>query len=113
RGIAVVALIAAVKLVLQFYASGFYGFFIDELYYLACGQHLAWGYVDQPPLIAAIAHVSRAAFGESLRGIRFLPVLAGAVKVVFTALLAREIGAGRFAQVLAALCVLAAPGFLA
>jgi hypothetical protein len=49
---AVVAAVAAVKLLLHLYAGRRYGYFGDELYYLACADHLAWGYVDQPPLVA-------------------------------------------------------------
>jgi len=55
-----VAVLAVVKLLLHLYAGRHYGYFVDELYYLACAQHLDWGYVDQPPLIALIAKKSRA-----------------------------------------------------
>jgi len=55
----VVVWIAAIKLVVHFYAGHHYGYFVDERYYLACGRHLAWGYVDQPPLIALIRHHAR------------------------------------------------------
>lgn len=109
----VVSAIAVIKLTVQLYASGHYGYFVDELYYLACGRHLDFGYVDHPPLIAVIAWFETAVLGESLRAIRFLPVVAGAVAVVLTALVARELGGGRFAQGLAALAVAMAPGFLA
>lgn len=108
-----IACIAAAKLLVHLYAGRHYGYFVDELYYLACGQHLAWGYVDQPPLIAFIARFERAVFGDSLSAIRLLPALSGAAKVIVTALLARELGAGRFGQALAALTLLVAPGFLA
>src|SRR5262249_7140154 len=97
----IVLLIAACKLVVHLYAGNRYGYLGDELYFLACGRHLAWGYVDQPPLIAMIAWVVRHTLGESLLAIRFLPALAGAVEVVLTALIARELGGRRFAQVLA------------
>ena len=50
-----VAVIAAIELALHLYADRKYGYFVDELYYLDCARHLAWGYVDQPPLIAAVA----------------------------------------------------------
>jgi hypothetical protein len=105
--------LAAAKLAVHLYASHKYGYFVDELYYLACGQHLAWGYVDHPPLIAFLTAASRAILGESLPAIRFLPAAAGAATVLLTGLLARELGGGRFAQSLAALAVLVAPGFLA
>jgi len=109
----VVVWIAAIKMAVHFYAGHNYGHFVDELYYLACGRHLAWGYVDQPPLIALIAAVTRVLVGESLRAIRFLPAVAGGAMVLLTGLMARELGGGRFAQGLAALAVLVAPGFLA
>jgi Dolichyl-phosphate-mannose-protein mannosyltransferase len=108
----VVGIIAAVKLALHLYTNRQYGYFVDELYYLACARHLDWGYVDQPPLIAVIAWMEHALLGDSLTAIRFLPALAGAAKVVLTGLIARELGGRRFAQGLAALCVLLAPGFL-
>ena len=110
---AVVAAVAAVKLLLHLYAGRHYGYFADELYYLACARHLAWGYVDQPPLIALVAAIVRVVLGDSLAAIRFLPALAGAGLVFLTGLIARELGGKRFAQGLAALCALAAPGFLA
>src|SRR5215472_11553859 len=108
----IVLLIAACKLVVHFYAGQRYGYLGDELYYMACGRHLDWGYVDQPPLIAIIAWAWRHRLGQSLLAIRFLPALAGAVELVQTALIARELGGRRFAQVLAAITTLTAPGIL-
>jgi hypothetical protein len=108
-----VAAAAAIKLLLHLYAGRRYGFFVDELYYLDCAQHLAWGYVDQPPLIALIAKIARTLFDHSLSGIRLPAALAGAATVLLTGFLARELGGGRFAQGLAALCLLLAPGILA
>lgn len=108
-----VLFLAAAKLALHLYAGRSYGYFVDELYYLACSRHLAWGYVDQPPLIALIARIVTSLFGDSLSGLRLPAALAGAGLVVLAALLAREMGGGRFAQSLAALCVLLAPGYMA
>jgi hypothetical protein len=108
----VVGVIAAVKLALHLYTNRQYGYFVDELYYLACARHLAWGYVDQTPLIAVIAWMERTLLGDSLMAIRFLSAFAGAAKVLLTGLIARELGGRRFAQGLAALCVLLSPGFL-
>jgi 4-amino-4-deoxy-L-arabinose transferase-like glycosyltransferase len=108
----VVLCLAASKLLIHLYANRYYGYFTDELYYLACARHLAWGYVDQPPLIAFTTWLSVLLGGDSLSSIRFLPALAGAGKVVLTGLIARELGGGRFAQGLSALAVLVAPGFL-
>ena len=107
------AAVAAVKLLVHLYAGRHYGFFVDELYYLACAQHLDWGYVDQPPLIALIAKIARSLLGDSLPAIRLFPALAGGSMVLLTGLLARELGGGKFAQGLAALSLLLAPGLLA
>jgi hypothetical protein len=110
-GLAVTA-IALIKLAVHLYAGRSYGYFVDELYYLDCARHLDWGYVDQPPLIAAVTWLVRATLGDSLSAIRLAPALCGAVMVLLTGLIAREMGGGRFAQALAALCVLVAPGLL-
>jgi 4-amino-4-deoxy-L-arabinose transferase-like glycosyltransferase len=108
----VVLSFAACKLLVHLYAGRHYGYFVDELYYLACSRHLDWGYVDQPPLIAAITWIVRSLLGDSLPAIRFLPAVAGAGLVALTALIARELGGNRFAQGLAALAVLIALGFM-
>ena len=110
---AVILCLSACKLLVHLYAGRHYGYFVDELYYLACSRHLDWGYVDQPPLIALIAWIARALLGDSLPAIRFLPAVAGAGEVALTALIARELGGKRYAQGLAALAALAAPGILA
>ncbi len=105
--------LAVAKVLLQFSGIRHYGFFRDELYYMACGEHLAWGYVDQPPLIALLAWLARHLLGNSIFSIRLLPVLAGAAVVFLTGILARELGGGRFAQFLAATAMLFAPAYLA
>jgi hypothetical protein len=112
RGAAIVLSIAAAKLVFHLLIANRYGIFRDELYYLACSEHLDAGYVDQPPLIAFVAWIARHLFGESLIGLRLLPALAGAATVVLTGKLARDLGGGVFAQALAALAAFAAPIFL-
>ncbi|MGH7416186.1 MAG: hypothetical protein ACREKB_00210 [Candidatus Rokuibacteriota bacterium] len=65
-GLAAVLLVAAAKLLLHLVTASRYGYFGDELYFLACGEHLDWGYVDQPPLIAAVAWLVRHTLGTSL-----------------------------------------------
>jgi len=104
--------LALFTLLLHFLTNNRYGYHRDELYFIACGEHLAWGYVDHAPLVPFVARVSRAIFGDSLFGLRFFPALAGALLVFFTGLLARQLGGGRFAQVLAALSALVAPVYL-
>lgn len=92
--------------------NGRYGYFRDELYYAACGQHLAWGYVDHAPLVALIARVSRSLVGDSLPALRFFPALAAGAKVFLSGWMAREMGGRPFAQALAALAVFLSPIFL-
>jgi hypothetical protein len=111
-GPALVVYLAAAKLLFHLLTANRYGIFRDELYYLACGDHLDWGYVDQPSLIGFVAWIARHLFGDSLLGLRLLPALAGAVTVWLAGKITRDIGGGAFAQVLAALAVIAAPVFL-
>ena len=92
--------------------SGRYGFHRDELYFLACARHLAWGYVDQPPLVPALAWLSVHLLGTSPQALRILPALAGGATVVLAGLMARELGGGWRAQVLAALAAATSPVFL-
>src|SRR5271168_2801917 len=105
--------LALARFAIQFAGINHYGFFRDELYYMACGEHLAWGYVDQPPLIALLAWLVRHTMGNSMLALRLLPALAGAATVFLTGVLARELGGSRFAQFLAAAAVLFAPAYLA
>ncbi len=89
-----------------------YGYFRDELYYIACGNHLAWGYVDQPPFSALVIFLVTHTLGDSLFAIRLLPAICGGLLVLLTGLTAREFGAGRFGQALAAVAVMVGPIFL-
>ena len=111
--LAVLALIAAAKLVFHLATSSGYGIFRDELYYLACSDHLALGYVDHPPLSILLLWLTRQTLGDSLLAIRCLAAVAGAASVFVAGLIARALDGGRGAQVLTALAVFFAPVFLA
>src|SRR6185312_3934318 len=89
-----------------------WGYFRDEFYYLICARHLAWGYVDQGPIVAIQAKLTTALFGTSLAGIRMLSALGGATRVFLTGLLTWSLGGRRPAQTLAMICVLVAPLYL-
>src|SRR3982075_2034720 len=86
-----------------------YGYFRDALYYLACSEHLSFGYVDQPPLIAVLAWIARHTLGTSLPALLFWPALSGAARILLIAAFARELGAKRFGVALAA-ALAATPG---
>ena len=89
--------------------SGRYGYHRDELYFLASGQRLAWGYPDQPPLAPLIARLMSDLAPGSLVLLRLPSAFASAALVLLTGLLARELGGGRAAQVLAATSIAVAP----
>ena len=91
---------------------GRYGIGWDELYYVACADHLDWGYVDHPPLIAFVTAVTRFLFGDALPTLRLPSLLAGLLAAFVTGLLARELGARRFGQFFATMCVAIAPASL-
>jgi 4-amino-4-deoxy-L-arabinose transferase-like glycosyltransferase len=112
RDQAVAVYFAFAACVVHFLFNGGYGYFRDELYYAACGQHLAWGYVDQAPLIAVVARFSRMLFGDSLRALRFFPAVASGAKIFLTGWIVRELGGRRYAQVLAGTAMLFCPIYL-
>src|SRR5271170_6576318 len=85
-----------------------YGIFRDEMYYLVCGRRLAFGYVDQPPLVALQARLSEMLFGhDTMWSLRLISASAGAAKVFLTGLLTWTLGGGHKAAALAMLAVIA------
>lgn len=94
-------------------ASAWYGIFGDELYFLAAGRHLAWGYADQPPLVPWLAAALDHLAPGNLVVLRLPATLASAGHVVLAALLAREMGGRGRAQLLAGAAVAISPFFLA
>jgi hypothetical protein len=103
--------LAAVAAILHGATAWRYGYFRDELYFIASSKHPAWGYVDQPPLVALAALLAAPA-GYQLVALRALPLLAAAATVYLATLLARELGGGRFAQALAGVATLLTPAYL-
>ncbi len=106
----IAVLIGTAQLLLHVVTNGNYGVFRDELYYLDCARQLAWGYVDHPPLSIGLLWLATSILGESVHAIRLLPELAGAVTVVVGALIARELGGGQTAQIVAAFTAAVVPG---
>lgn len=103
------AIFAVARLAVYLVVGDGYGYFRDEFYYLACADHLAWGYVDQPPLSILLLKGVRAVLGDSVMAIRLLPALAGAASIFLTGWMTAAVGGGRFAQALAMIAVLVAP----
>ena len=98
------SLVAAAAGLLLLLTSGRYGYHRDELYFLTAGRHLNWGYIDQPPLTPAVARLLDELFPNSLVMLRLLSVLLAVAMVLLAGALARELGGGRIAQVVAATC---------
>jgi Dolichyl-phosphate-mannose-protein mannosyltransferase len=107
-----VLVVIALKCALELSVAGRYGWHRDELYYAVAGQHLQGGYVEFPPVTALLAALARELFGWSLVGLRAIPILASAGTVLVGALVARELGATRRAQTLAAVLIGFSPGML-
>jgi hypothetical protein len=107
-----VAGLAVVKILIHLPVLTRYGYSFDELYFIACGNHPSFGYVDHAPLVPWIAGLSTSLFGESLFGLRVFATVSTALTVFLTALLTRRLGGGRFAQIAAAIGVMIAPVFL-
>jgi hypothetical protein len=100
--------IGAAFVAVELAVSSRYGFMQDELYFLVAGHHLAFGYVDQPPLAPLLTRITDL-IGVSPTAIRIVPALAGGAVVVMAARLAALFGAGRLGRVLAALATACAP----
>ena len=111
-GMAIILGIVVAKFIFHFYFNNRYGYFRDEFDYMSCGDRLAWGYVDQPPLIPFLVRITRAVFGDSLRSIRLVAAVASAATVLLTAIMARQFGGRRFALILAAVSAVVAPMYL-
>ncbi len=105
--------LAGVSFVAHMLVAGSYGYFRDELYYIADGHHLQAGYVDQPLLMGWLAALVRVTVGDSLVAIHIIPALACALLIVVTSLMARELGGGRVAQLVAGVAALFTLDFMA
>ena len=106
--------LAAADFLVHILFAGNYGYFRDELYYIVSGtQHLSLGYVDFPPFIAYVAALLYPLSGDSLISIHVIPALNEGLLVLVAGMIARELGGGRKAQLLAALSTATALAFLA
>jgi Dolichyl-phosphate-mannose-protein mannosyltransferase len=105
--------LAGVSFVAHMLVASNYGYFRDELYYIADGWHLQLGYVDQPLLMGWLAALVRVTVGDSLVAIHIIPALAAALIIIITGLMARELGGGKVAQVVAGVAALFTVDFMA
>ncbi|MGH7737408.1 MAG: glycosyltransferase family 39 protein [Candidatus Tyrphobacter sp.] len=103
--------LAVAALALHLATAGRYGYFRDELYFIECAKHLAWGYVDQPPFVPFVAWLTTPV-GYALVALRALPAIAAALCVALSIALVARLGGGVFARCLAGLLVLLMPAYL-
>jgi len=101
--------IAGAVVLLHLLTNGRYGFHRDELQVLSDAHHLDWGFVPYPPFTPLMERIGLSIFGLSLVGLRLFSVIANATAIIFTGLMARELGGGRLAQLTAALSVALSP----
>jgi len=107
----IIFILAAAKLLLHLFTNVNYGFHRDEMLYLALGRHLDVGYWSNPPLIGWIAAFIQTVLGDSMFAVRLIPSLFSTGILVLTCLMARELGGGRYAQLLAGVCIIFAISF--
>src|SRR5512142_911921 len=108
-GIGIVIVLAIIRVILHTAINHQYGFHRDELQFFDDARFLAWGYVPYPPFTPFVAAIARALFGESLVGLRFFSALAQAAAMIVVALMAREMGGKRLAQIVAGVSVAIMP----
>src|SRR5215210_2505140 len=109
RDLVILLLLALGRILLHQITNDQYGFHRDELATIDDARHLAWGYVAYPPFTPAVARVALELFGPSLPGLRLFAALAQGVVMLLAGLMARALGGGRWAQVIASLVVAIAP----
>jgi hypothetical protein len=108
----ILASLALIKLVIHFSTNANYGLHRDEYLYLNQGEHLSWGYMEVPPMIALIGKISRVLLGDTVFAARFFPALVGAASIILIGVMVRDMGGKKWAQFLAGFGFLASPAFL-
>ncbi len=107
KSITILSALAVIKLTLQLLGNRNYGFHRDELLHLSVSEHLDWGYMEFPPMIAWVGRLSYWLFDYSLMGTRLFPTLAGVLLLILCGLMARAFSKQPYAVLLAGFCVLA------
>ncbi|MDD5361924.1 MAG: glycosyltransferase family 39 protein [Ignavibacteria bacterium] len=105
-----ISLVNFILLYISVFTKG-YGYFIDELYYIACANNPAAGYVDHPPFAPLILAVYKSVFGDSLYSVRFLAAIAASATVFLAGIITGQMGGNKTAQAIASVCIMAAPIF--
>ena len=94
-GLVWAAILALLKILILLYYAGQFGFMSDELYFLDCARHPAWGYADLPPLLPWLTWIAMHTLGASLWAVRMYPAIAAGATVILAGWLAAELGRRR------------------
>ncbi len=109
---AIIIYLMVLNFVIHMVTGWMYGFFRDEFYYLSMSDHLDFGYVDITPIAVYIMALTKLLFGSSVFAIHVFPAVAGSFVILFGSLIAKKMGGGRFAQILAAIAVMSASMYI-
>ena len=106
--------LAGLKLLIHFVVNSlsFFGMHRDEYLYISESDHMAWGYMEVPPMIAVFGKIARSLLGDSLFAIRFFPALVGALTIVLLGVMIRDLGGKKYAQFIGCSAFLLSPVFL-
>ena len=104
--------LAALKLIIHFSTNTNYELHRDSFLYYSLGEHLDWGYVSVPPLIAILSKLSVILFGNTTFALRFFPAIVGSISVVLIARIVQELKGGKWAIFIAVLAFMVSPSFL-
>jgi len=89
-----------------------YGLHRDEYLYISESDHLAWGYMEVPPMISIIGKIAKVLFGNTEFAVRFFPALIGAISIVLIGVMVRDLGGKKYAQLIGGFGFLISPAFL-
>ena len=84
--------LAIFKLLLHFFTNNNYGLHRDEYLYIAESEHLSWGYMEVPPMIAFVGKIATSTMGNTIFAVRLFPALIGAISIIILGLMDRDLG---------------------
>ncbi len=107
-------IIAFIKVFIHLFANVIteFGLHRDEYLYISESDHLAWGYMEVPPVISILGWISRGLFGDTLLAVKIFPVLVGVATIFLLGVFIRDLGGGKWAQIIGATGFLLSPAYL-
>lgn len=110
----ILGLLAAIKMGIHLFTNTVtrYGLHRDEYLYISESDHLAWGYMEVPPMLSIIGKIAKLLFGNTEFAVRFFPALIGAVSIILIGIMVRDLGGKKYAQLIGGFGFLISPAFL-